>query len=451
MRLQRRLDGFLWRLSKAAGSAAVSYRRESRVRHPLLPGILALVFGHFQATAQNALTWQQVKDRFETTNPTLKAAQLSIDESRASEVTAFLRPNPDLTLSADGAQVAPYQGVWRPLAGTQIGASLSYLRERQQKRELRRDSARQSTAVAESSYLDQQRGLLFNLRTAFVQTLHAKAVLKNARENLDYWDRELAVNRDRVKAGDLARMDLNRMELQRVQFESDYETAIVNLRTAKAQMLLLLNERTPIEDFDVSGPFEFADELRPLGQFRKDALEARPDLAAAIESVELAKINHQLALANSSTDPTISAWYTRNSSFNNPYANDTLGASVTIPLRIFDRNQGEKARTRIDVERNERLRDASEAQVFSDVDSAYYTLVQNLNLLRPYRTKYLPLALDVRNRMTISYQNGGASLLDFLDAEKSYRDTRLAYLNLIGSYLSATAQMNMAVGREVVE
>jgi cobalt-zinc-cadmium efflux system outer membrane protein len=124
---------------------------------------------------------------------------------------------------------------------------------------------------------------------------------------------------------------------------------------------------------------------------------------------------------------------------------------VTIPLRIFDRNQGEKARTLIDIGRNERLRDASEAQVLSDVDSAYYTVVQNLNLLRPYKAKYLPLALDVRDRMTISCQNGGASLLDYLDAEKSYRDTRLAYLNLIGSYLSAAAQLNMAVGREVIE
>lgn len=170
-----------------------------------------------------------------------------------------------------------------------------------------------------------------------------------------------------------------------------------------------------------------------------------------MKNVEFAKINHHLAVANGSADPTFSGWWTHNSSFNNPYDYDAIGASVSILLRIFDRNQGEKARTLIDIGRNERLRDASEAQVFSDVDSAYYTVVQNLNLLRPYKAKYLKLALDVRNRMTISYQNGGASLLDFLDAEKSYRDMRLAYLNLIGSYLSAAAQLNMAVGREVIE
>ena len=129
----------------------------------------------------------------------------------------------------------------------------------------------------------------------------------------------------------------------------------------------------------------------------------------------------------------------------------TLGASVSIPLRIFDRNQGEKARTQIDIGRNEQLRDANQALVFSDVDSAYVTLLQALNLLKPYKAKYLPLAEDNRNRMEISYQNGGASFLDFLSAVKDYRDIRLAYLNLIGSYLIAGAQMNMAAGREVVQ
>jgi cobalt-zinc-cadmium efflux system outer membrane protein len=167
--------------------------------------------------------------------------------------------------------------------------------------------------------------------------------------------------------------------------------------------------------------------------------------------VELARITYQLAVANGSTDPTFSVWWTHNPSFNNPYDNNTLGASVSIPLRIFDRNQGEKARTQVDIGRNERLRDANEALVFSDVDSAYWTLVQNVNLLKPYKTKYLPLAIDVRDRTSFSFRNGGASLLDYLDAEKAYRDTELGYLNLIGSYLTAAAQMNMAAGREVVQ
>jgi len=341
--------------------------------------------------------------------------------------------------------------VWQPFKGTVFSPGVSYLHERGGKRELRRDSAQQSTAVAESTYSDQERSLLFNLRNAFVQLLQAKAVLENAKENLDYWDRELTVNRNRFNVGDLALTDLNRLELQRVQFETDFETATVNLRTTKIQLLTLLNDRTPINQFDVAGLYDFSEQLMTLEEYRSVALAARPDLKAAVQSVDLAKINHQLAIANGSTDTTLSAWYTHNGSWNNPYALNTLGASLNFPLRIFDRNQGEKARTQIDIGRNERLLDASQALVFSDVDSAYWTLMQALNLLKPYKAKYLPLAEDNRNRISISFQNGGASLLDFLDAEKAYRDTRLAYLNLIGSYLSAAAQMNMAAGREVLQ
>jgi cobalt-zinc-cadmium efflux system outer membrane protein len=381
----------------------------------------------------------------------LKAAQLNIDESRAAEITAYLRPNPDFSLSTDGTQLSRYEGVWRPFAGTQFAPGISYLHERQHKRELRRDQAKESTAIAESTYLDQERSLVFNLRSAFVQTLQAKAVLQNAKENLEYWDRELAVNRTRFRAGDLAQVDLDRLELQRVQFESDFETALVNLRTAKIQLLMLINDRTPIESFEVNGSFDFVEELKPLEDFRKIALDARPDLKAAFQNVDLAKITYQLAVSNGSTDPTFSMWVTHNPSFNNPFDNNTLGASVSIPLRIFDRNQGQKELTKIDIGRNERLRDANEALVFSDVDSAYWTLIQNVNLLKPYKTRYLKLATDTRDRVSFSYQNGGSSLLDYLDAEKAYRDTRLAYLNLIGSYLTAAAQMNMAAGREVLQ
>jgi cobalt-zinc-cadmium efflux system outer membrane protein len=128
-----------------------------------------------------------------------------------------------------------------------------------------------------------------------------------------------------------------------------------------------------------------------------------------------------------------------------------MGISVSIPLRIFERNQGEKARTRIDIDRNQRLRDATEAQVFSDVDSAYATINSTLILLKTYRTNYLQRALKVRDTILYSYQNGGASLIDFLQAQQDYRSIRLNYANLIGSYLSAANQLNLAVGREALK
>ncbi len=425
------------------------FRRLS-IRHSRFAAA-ALLATPFRGMAQQPLSWRQIEEKFEAVNPTLKAALLNVDESRAAEITAYLRPNPDISLSVDGLQVVPGSaGIWRPFSGVVQTPGISYLHERGHKRELRRDTARQSTAVAESNYFDQQRSLIFNLRNAFVQLLQAKAVVQNARENLDYWDRELAVNRTRFRSGDLAQVDLARLELQRVQFESDLENATVSVRTAKIQLLQLLNDRTSIERFEVAGPYEFNERMRPVEEYRALALSARPDLKAAVQNVELAKLNYRLAVANGSWDPTFGLWYSHNPSFANPFATETMGGSITVPLRIFDRNQGEKARTRIDIGRNERLRDAAEAQVLSDVDSAYVALASSVAILRPYRDKYLKLAEDTRNRISFSYQHGGASLLDYLDAEKAYRDTRLAYLNLIGSYLTTGAQLNMAVGREVI-
>ena len=401
--------------------------------------------------AQQSLTWTELRDKFEATNPTLRALQIGIDQSKAQEITAFLRPNPDFTEATDGTQISRYQGVWRPFTGTQFSSSFSYLHERQHKRELRRDSAQQATGIAVLSLQDQKRNLIFNLRSGFVTTLQAKEVLKLAKENLAYYDKVLDVSRDRFKAGDIAQVDLDRLELQRVQFESDVETSAVSLRTAKIQLLQLLNDRTPLEQFDVTGPFNFTEHILPNEEFRKLALETRPDLKSAVQAIDKARTDHQLAFANGSTDPTFSLWWTHNPSFNNPFDNNTLGASFSIPLRIHDRNQGEKLRTELEIGRSEKLLDANYAQVFSDVDSAYATLMSNLTLLRSYKAQHLQRAVRVRDTVSFSYQHGGASLLDFLNAQNDYRSIQRNYLSLIGSYLTAAAQLNLAAGSEVIK
>jgi outer membrane protein, heavy metal efflux system len=414
-------------------------------------GSVALLFAFCRnASGQDAWTWQKVQERFEANNPTLLADKLSIGESQAQEITAFLRPNPTFTLLADGTQVAPDRGVWRPVRGTFESPGISYLHERQRKRELRLESAKKGTLMAESGHADVERTLLFNLRGAFVSTLLAKAVLQLATENLAYYDHVLEISRTRFNAGDIAQIDFDRLELERVQYEADLQAARENLETAKIQLLALLNSRTPVEEFDVTGPFGFTDQLAPRDEFRSIALETRPDLKAAREAVDKAQTDHKLAGANGSTDPTLSAWYTHNSSNNNPFGVNTLGVSVAIPLRIFDRNQGEKLRTQLEITRNERLRDAAEAAVLRDVDSSYAALESDLGLLRPYQGKYLPQSVRVRDTISFSYQHGGTALLDFLNAQAEYRSVQLNYVNLVGSYLTATAQLNLAVGREVI-
>jgi cobalt-zinc-cadmium efflux system outer membrane protein len=404
-----------------------------------------------KAGAQQALTWEEVRNRFEANNPTLLADKLNIDESKAEEITAFLRPNPNFSLTADGTQIAPEKGHWEPFAGTFESPGISYLQERQHKRHLRRESAQKATLIAESTHADLERTMLFNLRGAFVSALQAKAVLQLAKDNLAYYDKVLEISRDRFGAGDIAQIDLDRLELQRVQYESDLQSAEESLENAKIQLLTLLNDRTPIEQVDVTGPFDFSDQLLPLDEFRKIAMDTRPDLKAAVQAIDKAQTDHKLAVANGSTDPTWSVWYTHNSSTNNPFAINTVGVSVNIPLRIFDRNQGEKLRTQLDITRNEKLRDATQAQVFSDVDAGYATVESNLVLLGPYKAKYLRLSVRVRDTITFSYQHGGASLLDFLNAQAEYRGVQLNYVNLVGSYLMSAAQLNMAVGREVIQ
>jgi outer membrane protein, heavy metal efflux system len=403
------------------------------------------------ANAQQPLTWDQVRAKFEAANPTLKADQINVQEMKDEEITAYLRPNPTFTFSTDGTQIAPHGGVWQPLAGTQYQPNFSYLHERRHKRELRLESAKEGTQIAGSQHEDLERNLIFNLRSVFIQTLQAKAVLQLAQADLEYYDKIIEISRARFKAGDIGQVDLDRIELMRVQYESEIQTAIVNLRTAKIQLLQLLDDRTSLEKFDLTGPFDFSDQFQPLETYRQMALDNRPDLRAALESIQQAMTNNKLAIANGSTDPTFGAWYTYNGSFNNPNSNQTLGLNVSVPLRIFDRNQGEKKRTLIDIDRNKELTDAARAQVFSDVDSAYEQVRSDIALLTPYRDKYKDQATRVRDTVTYSYQRGAASLMDFLNAQSDYRVVQLAYLQLVGAYLTAAGQLNLAVGREAIQ
>jgi cobalt-zinc-cadmium efflux system outer membrane protein len=406
---------------------------------------LVAVFGE-SAFAQKALTWQEVRDRFEAGNPILRAGQIGIDESRAQEITANLRPNPNLTILAD--QIDPFNGgpAHGPFAYFLASGSVNFLWERQHKRGLRLEGAQKGTAVVTSGQADLERNLLFNLRGAFIETLQEKAILNLAKENLAYYDHVLQVNRDRYQAGGIAQVDLKRLELQRVQYLSDLQTAEVNLRIAKIQLLMLLNDQTPIEQFDVIGPFDFLEQIPPLNDVRQAALDTRPDLRAAVQSVDKAKTDYRLAVANGSTDPVLGFDVGRN-----PPIDQYAGFSVSIPLRIFDRNQGEKLRTQLDIDRNDKLAAATRAQVFDDVDSAYETVNSAVILLKPYKDQYLEEASSVRDTISFSYQHGAASLLDFLNAQADYRSVQVNYLNLVASYLNAASQLNLAVGREAIQ
>jgi outer membrane protein, heavy metal efflux system len=396
------------------------------------------------ALAQKPLTWDEVRERFRQNNPNLIAGQTNVEETRANEITAGLRPNPQVSVTIDQwnfFRADPF----RPFSNSQTIGSITQLIERRNKRGLRVESARLGTAISASDLADLQRQLQFNLRDTFVRMLQAKSILELANENLGYYDRVIEVNRRRFEAGDLSRADFDRIGLQRAQFESDVQTARVNLTTARIQLLSFMNEHQPVDTFDIAGPFEFGEQILLPDELHQLGLDNRGDVRSAQTAIQRAEVDHRLAWANGSTDPIAGGDYTRLGPDN------TLGVDVNIPLRIFDRNQGEKARTEIEIKRSRQARDALLNSVFRDIDTAYAQVESIRAILRPYRDRYLPQADRVREAVSFAYSRGGASLLEFLDAQKSYRDTQLAYRNLIASYLSAVNQLNLAVGREVLQ
>jgi cobalt-zinc-cadmium efflux system outer membrane protein len=416
-----------------------------RFRICLSFGLAAAGFGQVAPPPTPALTWQQTQERFHANNQTLLAGQVTIEEARAQEISAFLRPNPDMTVGWD--QLTPFTGnPYRPVAQSYLYWNFSYLHERQHKRELRLASAKGATSIARSAQADLERNLMFNLRDAFVRVLQAKAIVALTKDSLDYYDKVLAINHDRFAAGGIARVDFQRLELQRLQYLSDLQTAEVNLRTAKIDLLQLLNDRTPLDQFDVTENYDYSEATLRPEDLRTEALESRPDLAEARQTVEKAKTDYQLAVANGSTDPTFGF----DASHQPTPLNTYVGFNVSIPLRLFDKNQGEKLRTSLDMGHARRLQDATQIAALHDVDTATATLESTLGLLRPYKQKYLQEADEIRSTVRYSYEHGAASLLDFLDAQNQYRTTRLGYLNLVGAYFSAANQLNFAVGHEVI-
>jgi cobalt-zinc-cadmium efflux system outer membrane protein len=218
----------------------------------------------------------------------------------------------------------------------------------------------------------------------------------------------------------------------------------------------MLNDQTPpVEQFDVAGPFDFVGPPQTLDELHRAALDARPDLRAAVQGIEKARTDNRLAVANGSTDPTISvdAGFPAISQVFQSYQpplRQYVGVGVDVPIRIFDRNQGEKLRTQLDITKNERLADAARLQVFADVDTAYAAVTSAVALLQPYKARYLAQATRVRDTVTFSYQRGGVSLVDFLQAQQEYRSVQVSYVNLTAAFLNAVNQLNLAVGQEVI-
>jgi cobalt-zinc-cadmium efflux system outer membrane protein len=390
--------------------------------------------------ASAPLTLAQVLDIARAKNPSLLSADQHVDATKAAEITAGLRQNPSFTVS--GADITLPSN--NPASPYSYAANVTRLFERGQKRRWRLDSARSTTDVTRSQYNDQVRQAVLQIKNAFTNMLIAKEALHIAQDNLDSYNKTVDLSRARLNAGDISRTDFERIDLQLAEFESDYDNAKLDLIQASDSLQLLMGIEKPSTTFDVTGNTTPPDITFTLAQVEQDALTARPDYLAARQSVTVADANVKLADAQGTTDPTIGGEYERTATYN------SAGFQISIPLRIFDRNQGEKERTRFEAQSSRFAEIAARNQVLNDVDQAWAAYDSSLDVAKRYNSHYTEEATRVRDNIEFSYRHGGSTLLDYLDALRDYRQVNLDALTANQQVWLSLHQLSFAAATEIV-
>jgi cobalt-zinc-cadmium efflux system outer membrane protein len=375
-------------------------------------------------------------------NPTLLAQRTLISQNKEQEVTANLRPNP--TLSAD----AQYLPLFSPDAWSanyidntaQFDLGIGYLFERGKKRQHRLQAAKDATSVTESQTLDLERTTIENTAQQFVAALLAKSNLEFAERFLDSYLHTVGISQDQQQAGAMSKADLLKIQLQTLQFQTDVTTAKIALVQALNSLRQLIGFDAVPRNYDVAGQLVYEPVNLTLDDLAARALRSRPDLQAAQRGITAAQSQIGLAKANAKQDITGTFDYTHVNATNN-------GAFFfSMPLPIFNRNQGEVARTYYALTQSQFQEQAAEQQVLTDVKNAYETLLNNRDVVQLYDNGYLQQAQQSLEIAQFAYQHGAASLLDFLDAERTYRSTELSYRQALASYMAALEQLRQAVG-----
>ncbi len=365
-------------------------------------------------------------------NPTVRAKQHEYRASQAQEITAGLRPNPTASYSGDqlGSSSVDPQHFWALEQPIELGG----------KRGRRLDAARAAIRVTAAELDDVRRQTVAQVKKAFTDTLVAEATLALAGENLRTIDEVERLQRIRAEKGDISELELTRIQVQRFAFERDATDARQAIAAARIALRAAVGPEAVASDFTLSGELGFRDAPLDAVALRRRALDARPDLRAAEAARARARADRELARANAWSDVTPRVAYERIGSAS------TYGVGVSVPLRIFDRNQGEIARTRAEIDRADALREAAAVQVLADVDATLSQVANQREKVLLLRDTYLPKAQRVRDTVEFAYRRGGVSLLDFLDAQRTYRETSLEHLRALGAYWAALYQLEAAVG-----
>lgn len=415
-------------------------------RGQLVRGIFlfaALVFSALQSQAQvtgaGPYTLQQVLEIARAKNPNLKAAEQNLLAQRAQEIQAAVRQNPNFT--AYGTNVTlPAQGASNPYS---YSLQVSRLFERGEKRRWRIDSAKSTTEQTEAQYNDQVRQIMLAVKQAFTNMLLAKESLKLAQDNLKDFRHEVDINRERYQTGDIGKLDFKRLDLQLAQFESDEANAEATLGQARDQLETLLGYDKLENTFDILGELSPPSPPLTLADLNQKALAARPDYQASLAAIRVADANVKLAYTNGTTDPTLEGEYDRSGTYN------SAGFSISIPLRIFDRNQGNKETSQYQAQASRFSEISARNQVYSDVDQAWIAYLSARKLSDRYSSHYIEESKEVLDIAQFAYEHGGLSLIDYLDALRDYRSTNLANLNAFAQTWMAIHQLSYATATEI--
>jgi outer membrane protein, heavy metal efflux system len=374
-------------------------------------------------------------------NHNLLAAQTTIEQDAALEEQANLRPNPVLFADWDYLPLAPSQQSTTYLDQlTEGDLGLSYLFERGKKRQHRLQAAKDVTAQTRSVVADNERTLTFNVASQFFQVQLAESTLDLATKDVNSFQKTADISEITYKAGGMSEDDFLKIELQLLQYQTDYEQAQMAKDQALDDLRNMLGYDAVPADYDVAGDFAYKPVTANMEDLQMKALENRPDLRAAQQGVTAATSQWELQKAEGKQDVTGQANYS--------HVNGTNAVSVyvSVPLPIFNRNQGNIAQARYAITQTQEQEKSTNDQVLTDVHDAYMGLKENERIIVFYQSKYLDVADKDRDISEYAYQHGAASLLDFLDAERTYRATQLAYRQALASYLTALEQLREAVG-----
>jgi len=397
---------------------------------------LALLGTPARASAQQpvaSLTLAEAVGLASSANPTVRAKEFEVQAVGANEITAALRPNPaTFFLAEQFGSGSAHQ--------TQYTLNVGQTIELGGKRQRRVDSAKAATKVTGFELVDLKRQVIFQVKKSFTDILVAREALALAEQNLVTLDNLEKLQRIRAEKGDLSGLELLRIQVQRFAFERDAADALQALKTGKIALRALLGVDKVNEQYDVTGSLDVPEASYTQSKLYRLALDARPDVRAAEAARDKVKADINLAKANAWFDITPQLEYQRIGPDN------TIGFGFAMPIKLFDRNQGEIARTRADALRVDAVRDAVTVQALSEVDTALAAVQTERGKVQALRDTYLPKATQARDTVEFAYRRGGVSLLDYLDAQRTYRETALEYVRALGNYRAAVYLLEATVG-----